>query len=374
MRRIFLSPVFLVFLLVSCVDDKTSGCSTFALSDFESVNVSISESVPLECKDLFLGRPMSLVYHPDDFLLVRDSRPSRQLTVVDLRKMTSSSEVNRGRSANELLYLWDVSVLERDVYLSSLNDNKLLKMKYDSDGRTFKYEETFVVPESFLRCVPIQDGYLTFASVTSKHRFHIWDKDMEIRDTLGTFPTERITSDILLDNAVLQSVLAVAPDGHRFATAYIGADCIDIYDDRELSARLWGPERHKLSVKTKSTFDGRQFSFLTPDITVFTHLAATETSLYAGYVGTQIHKHSKFEQDNFKIKMILSFSWTGKPLKAYILDKPVDSFCVDERSGTFYFLISNPEYEIRYYKNHIIVDKENNAHGEHSLTTNNYKL
>lgn len=345
MKRISVYIFFVLF--TACKSDRVLSYVSFTVDDFEQVNLSVTESEGVECKDLFLGRPMSLVYHPDDFLLIRDSGTDRQLTVVDLLQMTSSSEINRGRSANELLYLWDISVSDHDIFVSSLNDNKLLRMEYDNDCRKFEYAETIVFPESFYRCAPFDGDYLTFPSASSKHRFHLWNRNVEIKDTIGTFPSDGIDSDVLPDNGLFQSVLAVSPNGKCLATAYIGIDYIDVYDDLGLCARIRGPECFDVSSKTKIVSDGHAFSFLRPDITAYTCIVGTESCFYVGYVGLKMSRNTIPDSDGFKIKTIFSFSWSGMPMKAYILDKPVDSFCVDEKSGTLYFLMSNPEYEIR---------------------------
>ncbi|MCM1177410.1 MAG: TolB-like 6-bladed beta-propeller domain-containing protein [Clostridium sp.] len=331
MGRIFACSFLILFM--ACSNEKNSQFVPFDINDFEQISLRIADAERIECENLFLAKPMSIVYHPDNFIIVRDKGADRQLTIIDLTLNTASNIIERGRATNELVSPWDISVSDRDIYVSSLNDNKLIRLQLDSADRTFGYSETFNFNESFFRCIPYRNKFLTLAPANSGHRFHLWNTESEIIDTLGNFPPVCDK----LDNGLLQSVLTSSPDGRYLAAAYIGADYIDVYENLELKARLRGPEK----------FDVHATSCLVPDITAYTCIAGTEKGFYAGYVGMKIGKKMELSPDDFKVKIILHFSWDGSPIKAYLLDIPVDSFAVDEKSGYIYFLTSDPEYEIK---------------------------
>ena len=77
---------------------------------------------------LLLRAVSALSYHKDNFLIINDGADAKQLVIVDLEKRTFCREIQKGRANNELINLWDVVVFNDDLFLSSINERKIIKI------------------------------------------------------------------------------------------------------------------------------------------------------------------------------------------------------------------------------------------------------
>lgn len=335
----------LTVILTSCQINKSQGVVSFTLEDFKPIQ--LSQPTIVECEGLFMGKPGSIHFHPDKFLLIADRRNVKLLHIIDLEDKSSVMEINPGRAQNELLSVWDVAIKDKDVYLSSIYENKLLKLHYDSLNREFKFNGSLQFPQQFLRCIPYDSGYLTYASASSKDRFYMWDNSISVVDTIGNFPLNGIISDVPLHNGVLQSDLNVHEN--KIVVSYKGIDYIDIYKKLSLYKRIHGPVLKDVEVKERKFNNGSVTTYLSPDMSIFNRIIATDDGFYVGYVGYVSNGKDIPTSEDMSIKIILHFTWDGKPNHSYILDRSIQDFAIDTESGVVYCLTANPEPAIVSY-------------------------
>ena len=332
-------------ILTSCQINKNYGVASFTFDDFKPIQ--LSQPNIIECDSLFLGKPGSIHFHPENFILIADRRNVKLLHIIDLEDNSSVLDINPGRAQNELLSVWDVTIKGNDVYLSSIYENKLLKLHYNSVNRGFDFNGSIQFPQQFLRCIPYDTGYLTYASASSKDRFYMWDETINIVDTVGNFPVNGIISQVPLHNGVLQSDLGVCEN--KIAAAYKGIDYIDVYKNLSLSKRIHGPLLTDVEVKERKFSNGSVATSLSPDMSIFSRVIATDTGFYVGYVGYVSNGKDIPTSEDMSIKKILHFTWDGKPDYVYILDRSIQDFAIDTESGVVYCLTASPEPDIISY-------------------------
>ena len=144
----------------------------------------------LEFEDMFLADPHTITYHKDDYLLLQDKLKSNLLLIIDLEQKKAYRKINQGRAENELIYLAGLILKDSDIYAYSLSESKLLKLAYDKTTRNFIFSNSITFPRQFMKCAPTDKGYITLASGSSGERIFLWDNNMEVTDTLGSYPTE----------------------------------------------------------------------------------------------------------------------------------------------------------------------------------------
>lgn len=323
--------------------------SLFTMDSIEHIQLPSISSQRIMMEDLFLARPSSLAYHDNDFLLVGDRGMATQLVVIDLKQNSVYRDINKGRSSNELLALWDILVQDDGLFLSSLLENKLIKMDYDSDNRRFVYSDLMYFPQQFMHCTPIDGGYLTFGSASSGNRFVRWTENLTVIDTVGTFPVEGITGHEEAENGVLQSEFAVSPDKKKIAVAYKNIDYIEIYEDGILTNRIRGPRKYEVSIRTDEVGDGAYRTSVLPLNLAYKSIKATRRGFYAGYIGLKPINGMIPTPDMNRIRKIFHFDWEGNLIRVYTFENPVEDFAIDERSGLIYCLNNDPEPNIVKY-------------------------
>lgn len=231
----FLLVIMFALSVLSCRQREHTNKNTnttenlFKIDSVGIVTLHPMEAEFLEINDMFLAVPTALSYHKDNFLIINDGADAKQLVIVDLEKRTFCREIQKGRANNELINLWDVVVFNDDLFLSSINERKIIKMKYDSEARKFHFSESRLFPQQFLHCSPTNTGYLTFASASSGNRFVRWTENLEPIDTIGSYPKEGVENYTEAENGALQSDFAFSPDGERMVVSYKNIDYIDLY-------------------------------------------------------------------------------------------------------------------------------------------------
>lgn len=321
----------------------------FALDSVEVIRLLSGEAEPLEIEGILLARPTTLAYHHGGFLLLNDRGAPKQLLIVDLLENTFYREIGKGRANNELLYLWDVIVNNEDIFLSSLYEMKVLRMTFNVDTRRFFFSESVFFPQQFLHCLPVKEGFLTFAPAASGNRFVQWSKDIVPVDTIGTFPVEGIENLKDADNAALQSDAVFSSDGTKMAVSYKNIDYIDLYRNGTLIKRIRGPRKYDVTVRTEEIGNGFVMTSVYPQYFAYRSITATKNGFWAGYIGLKAPVGMMPTPDMNRIREIFYFDWDGNLRCVYTFDEPIDAFAIDESSEIMYCLISTPEPSIVKY-------------------------
>ena len=304
----------------------------------------------LEFEDMFLADPHTITYHKDDYLLLQDKLKSNLLLIIDLEQKKAYRKINQGRAENELIYLAGLILKDSDIYAYSLSESKLLKLAYDKTTRTFTFSNSITFPRQFMNCAPTDKGYITLASGSSGERIFLWDNNMEVTDTLGSYPTEGIENLKNANNAALQSDWAFSPDGLHFVTAYKKIDYIDIYESNLLKKRIRGPKIYDVTINRRKVGDDAYMTTVSPSHFSYKTVVADNNGFWVGYLGLEIKNGMIPTQDMNRLTKVFHFDWDGNLIQTYRFDNPVENFGIDPETNKMYCLTGSPDPRILIYK------------------------
>ncbi|MBE6234685.1 MAG: hypothetical protein E7112_00445 [Bacteroidales bacterium] len=352
----FLLVLMFVLSVSSCRQREHANKNTnttenlFKIDSVGIVTLHPMEAEFLEINDMFLAVPTALSYHKDNFLIINDGADAKQLVIVDLEKRTFCREIQKGRANNELINLWDVVVFNDDLFLSSINERKIIKMKYDSGARKFHFSESRFFPHQFLHCSPTNVGYLTFASASSGNRFVRWTESLEPIDTIGSYPKDGVVNYVDAENGALQSDFTFSPEGDRMAISYKNIDYIDLYEGDDLIKRIRGPQEYEVTVRTDNLGNGNSMTYVTPLHFAYKSISASSSGFWAGYIGLKPPSGIVPTQDMNRIREVYHFDWDGNLKRIYKFINPIEAFAINEDSNIMYCIQNDPEPVILMYK------------------------
>ena len=325
-KKSFLSAVSAI-CLVGCTEQNDNVALRFTEADFENTVVLNAEH---NFPGIDIGMASEMCYHPDGLVLLGDMTKGKMLRVVDVgSRELRQSLLTRGRADNELFGISDISIARGEVVVSSMTENKILRLGLSD---SLSVTASLTTERQFNNAVPYGDGYLTVASAPSYNRMEVLDDAGAVIDTIGSFPDIGFDAEAY-NNALFQSNLAVSPDGRHVVLSCNSVDFIDIYGkDGNLSVRLHGPDHKLPGYKSRSFGMGVVYAF-DPNKHSYSGITATDSGFYVGRLGVDL----RTEEDLLKgISAIYFFSWSGEPETRYVLDEELTTFAVDEKNGIIY--------------------------------------
>lgn len=280
--------------------------------------------------EISFGRVSEMCYHPAGYILIADLAKGNMLQVVDVSNgKLYQTLISRGRANSELLGISEIRMDGEDVVVSSMTENKILRLGLSD---SLSVTASLTTERQFNNAVPYGDGYLTVASAPSYNRMEVLDDAGAVIDTIGSFPDIGFDAEAY-NNALFQPNLAVSPDGRHVVLSCNSVDFIDIYGkDGNLSVRLHGPDHKLPGYKSRSFGMGVVYAF-DPNKHSYSGITATDSGFYVGRLGVDL----RTEEDLLKgISAIYFFSWSGEPETRYVLDEELTTFAVDEKNGIIY--------------------------------------
>lgn len=320
--------MFLLVLAACSTGGDDSQYKRFSEEGFKNVDtLTAVHNFP----EISFGRVSEMCYHPAGYILIADLAKGNMLQVVDVSNgKLYQTLISRGRANSELLGISEIRMDGEDVVVSSMMENKILRLGLSD---SLSVTASLTTERQFNNAVPYRDGYLTVASGTSHNRMEVLDGAGIVVDTLGCFPDLGFDA-MAYNNALFLSKIAVSRDDGHIVLANMSVDIVDIYDgEGKLSCRLLGPD-HIFPEYERRDFGGGAYMFLfNPDKISYTAAAATDAGFYLGRVGVVV----KGEEDLSRaINSIYFFSWSGEPETRYVLDEELTTFAVDEKNGIIY--------------------------------------
>ena len=201
-----------------------------------------------------------------------------------------------------------------------------------------------------MKCAPTDKGYITLASGSSGERIFLWDNNMEVTDTLGSYPTEGIENLKNANNAALQSDWAFSPDGLHFVTAYKKIDYIDIYESNLLKKRIRGPKIYDVTINRRKVGDDAYMTTVSPSHFAYKTVVADNNGFWVGYLGLEIKNGMIPTQDMNRLTKVFHFDWDGNLIQTYRFDNPVENFGIDPETNKMYCLTGSPDPRILIYE------------------------
>lgn len=338
----------LLLSLVGCSADKNYGeAKVFTLEDFKTIELKASDATFYQNDDLLMGNPSQIKYHPDGYILLADHKPEGLVTVIDLQSNMINHYVKKGRGPLEVANVKDLCIKDGDIWLSSPNDRKLLRLENMHAQRSFSIKQEGKVEGNVLHAVPYRESnILTMPLGSATDRFHLLDADRKIIDTLGVMPSVDM-SDLTLNNGIYQSSISLSPDSKNVVAACTMYEVIDIYDESmALRCSLRGP----LGVNSAAVKEDIGYGYVItykPYWLTFSRVVSNNDCFWVGFIGTDIQKDEDLGQ--IGISKILSFDWDGKPLKAYNLPEKISTFDIDAKNKKLYCITKDAEPQIVIY-------------------------
>ena len=237
----FILPILLLSL-TACKQQPMGEAKTFTIDDFKSVELKANDATVYQNDDLLIGRPSLIKYHPDGYILLADRKPEGLVTAIDMQTNKINHYVKQGRGPLEAISVKDLTVKDGDIWLSSPNDKKLLRLEGLPAQRSFSIKQEGKVEGNVLHAVPYRENnILTMSLGSSTDRFYLLDAERKIIDTVGVMPSVDM-SDLTLNNGIYQSSISVSPDSKNVVAACTMYEVIDIYDESmALRCSLRGP-------------------------------------------------------------------------------------------------------------------------------------
>ena len=304
----------------------------------------------LDTEEAFLANPHTITYHRDGYLLLQDKLESKMLLILDLKTNSFCRIINQGRAENELLNIKELILNGDDVYTSSLHESKLLKLEYDKANRNFNFSNSVTFSRQFINCAPTGNGYITLASASSGERIFLWDHNLQVTDTLGSYPTDGVENLKNANNAALQSDWAFSPDGLHFVTAYKKIDYIDIYESNVLKKRIRGPKIYDVTINRRKVGDDAYMTTVSPSHFAYKTVVADNNGFWVGYLGLEIKNGMIPTQDMNRLTKVFHFDWDGNLIQTYRFDNPVENFGIDPETNKMYCLTGSPDPRILIYE------------------------
>jgi hypothetical protein len=343
MRRLLFVSVFVAYLSACTVNTRRN--LSFDLGSFRQQELYRGEAELLTLDSLLLGRPSALRFHPEGFLIVMDSASSDQVSVIDLKDSGTQSFIKRGRGPFEAIATWDVTMYDGDVWVSGVQEKKMIRLKLDRFSRKFHIEKEIDLSASgFSRALPYSASeFLIMSKASSGKRMEIVTDAGESVKDVGSFPDVRIAGDKAPNNFWLQSQISISPNRQHAAVCYLSVDYIDIYDGKmTLGKRLRGPVGADPEFFERELSIGTQF-IQRPSYHFFNNIISNDTCFYVSYVGFEIKPGERPVPSDVEARRIFSFDWAGTPLSCYTFDHPVLCFAVDTEGEKMYVVTRNAE-------------------------------
>jgi len=299
---------------------KTSEELVFSLKDFELV--TISEFTELPADVWTSGR---VKYVGDDIVLTVEKAAQEMIVSHNLKTGKNQRFLSRGRGPGECLFVRDIIVYGDSIYVSSINDGKILTFYKNAKKKIeYAHEESF--DPYCVRAIPLPTGGILCLPLTGERFLRIYKDKVE---ELGSFL--KIKGDQnALNNSAVQSMTAASPNGRFVCSVYQDIDCIEVYsNDFTRVLRLLGPEKSTPKVRVKENPFGVAFT-LEPSKLVYSSLSVSDKGFVVGYIG-QLFKNS--DEVSRNIKELLYFDWDGRCRTRFLLPEEVVYFDVDWDGG-----------------------------------------
>ena len=127
--------------LTACKQQPMGEAKTFTLDDFKTIELKASDATVYQNDDLLLGNPSLIKYHPDGYILLADRKPEGLVTAIDMQTNKINYYVKKGRGPLEVANIKDLCIKNGDIWLSSPNDKKLLRLECVPAQRSFSIKQ-----------------------------------------------------------------------------------------------------------------------------------------------------------------------------------------------------------------------------------------
>jgi len=351
--------LFLIFYSQSCNllnrDDVD-----FTDSSFKH-NAKINNGKPYHNRNLMLGNPDWIRYHPDSFLVILDRSFSNQLKIIDLKSDSIQEYIAQGKGPGEMIVPYCVQIFEKDIYVFDLQLPKILILSPVS-SRKFSITKEFRLNEKNLNTYyPLEENLMVFqSSLEEETRLTFFNHAGKSVKKIGELPPRTGDRRVLGVNQAFASWIAASSRNKKFAMACAYTDIIEIFDfNGSLIKRIQGPLGIQLNVTNKNIPIGAVVK-IEPLILVFNRIDAGDKEFWIGYTGFKTRKGYRQTYRDIASRRFYCFDWKGHPLRKIEADSGFVDFDIDWKNKTLYDLRwANKSLEIASYSLEDILNDKN---------------
>ncbi|MBI9063125.1 MAG: hypothetical protein JEZ14_14175 [Marinilabiliaceae bacterium] len=336
---------FVLLILYSCQHKEMEKLS-FVDDSFNS-GFKLSKGKVVDINDTAFALPISIKYHPKDYLICSEIKSNDLLTIVNLKTGAIQKVVKKGRGPNECIHVGSVSIVNDDIWVYGPALQKMLHLKLDSVG-AFYIKEEFRINEQMPRCIALTNELFAGTSF-SKYRVSYYNRKGDfLYGTLG-LPKEIAPNVDIIPNVVFQTAITATPDGKHVVLANQFIDVLESYSDiGDTTFVLIGPDGFRTNVKPRKIGGGRTFP-MDPLCLAYAEVTAVENEIWGSYIGVQKQKGSSSQGGMDVPKQIFCFSCQGQLLRKIEFDNGFISFAVDSKKAKVFCLVHEPDIKIVQY-------------------------
>jgi hypothetical protein len=322
------------------------GCSEYQDKDplicFKSEPVQLVATIIPTDKPVLLGGTVALI--EDTLLAIQTYQEDTLLTFINvLNGKTVKRMVSRGRGPGEMLML---------KFCSQTNKNQLWIFDPNQPGVHFIDNQVIMTdalykPVAKLRSLDlfkIDTCFVASGFSVYNHRFRIFDSKGNTVDTCLHYQKPGIYQKIPdhIYSTGYQGWYTVHPDNNKFVFAAFFGCRFQIFDfvnntiQPKVDLFFWDPvlrEENRVCILDRQSKMG------------FQNIDSNQQFIYALYSGKTKADHL----DELTCSHLLVFDWDGNPVKRYLLDTPLSSFCMNEAGTKLYGVAFTPETTIVQY-------------------------
>lgn len=333
--------LLLTCLVLSCSNREQhyKDAVLYDLNDFGNPIDLKGEILPLDS----IWKP-TRIWSKDSFLILAESSDDYLVHIFHKEKGNKiACNIPYGIGPDERLNCWSLQLGKTNVW--SFDMQKGLVTCYPTPDFFTKNDirptRSIGLKGGVTGVVCLPDGRIVTSALSdTKNLLSVHDSDGNMDTTVYT-PYPELQNIILPENMekrFFENRIYYNEKSNKIVLFYVYTDLIDIYDSNlQLTARIHGPDQFIPELKVHE-IDGKKQAGAIPNKTKFAFLSGclTDNEIWVLYYGIS-PEPGKELQDR-----IFVYDYTGKPLRAFQLQYPISTFCVDN-DGSLYGLSEQPE-------------------------------
>jgi len=306
--------------------------------DFPEVR-TLSLAKAISCDSVYLRYPYR-VEIKDSLAVILDLHPDscflHAFTYPEWRYITSFGR--RGEGPEEVLSAERVRICSPDsVWVLDSNRRQITRWRISASSSNVERAEEILLDERLIRTLDFcktDEGFLV-TDYTGNYRYHVLDAHGQIKEGIGSIPTERSMDDsgkTALAQA-WRSFVDYNPKNGVLAMVTQLGEVIEIFNLKTGEHYVYyGPHGEPL-------FHISQGYGLPIGIMGFHDVKVTEHLIYAVFQGISFKEIARSEKQGIHLpdggSKLYTFTLTGLPVKCYELSNPVCGIWVDEVKKLF---------------------------------------
>lgn len=307
----------------------------------------------------YIGLPAQAILI-DSFLIIKDnanaSKREFSIHIINVKQNKYiTSTCRKGRGPKEIVNALSLSrsisnkrsftVYSRFKYsFFDFNIDSILKNNNYLPKRTMTFKEPYLIPvhlpnHQYMAIGPFEQGrYRVSDSLGENHRYRFdYPQDPDHKNVPNKFKSK-----------AYQGNFCLQLNGNYFAFGALNSGILEFFQatqDKILKIKDWHFYYPEYRIKPDPN---RISAPVSPDNKfAFTAMSGTENYLYILYSGRTFREYQSriiYSRD------LLVFTWSGKPVLRYSLDREIWAFSVDEKDQTLYGITNLPEPALIKFK------------------------